>query len=225
MHTASMPMPRAVLFDLDGTLVDSAPDLAGAGNDLRERRGLPALPLERYRPLTGTGARGMLAVALGAHPEQPDFDALRDEYLDTYAARLTRSSRVFEAMEPVLAALEALSLPWGVVTNKHSRFATPLVEGLGLASRCAVLVCGDSAARAKPHPDPLWLAAERLGIAAAACVYVGDDLRDVQAGRAAGMTTVAAAWGYLGNGAPIEQWGADHLIEDPLGLLKCLGLD
>lgn len=225
MSTDSKPMPRAVLFDLDGTLVDSAPDLGGAGNDLRARRGLPPLPLERYRPLTGTGARGMLAVALGAQPEQAGFEALRDEYLDLYAARLTRASRVFEAMEAVLQALEALPLPWGVVTNKHSRFATPLVEGLGLTPRCAVLVCGDSAARAKPHPDPLWLAAERLGLEAQACVYVGDDLRDVQAGRAAGMTTVAAAWGYLGEGAPIEHWGADHRIEHPLELLKCLGLD
>lgn len=216
---------RAVLFDLDGTLIDSAPDLAGAGNDLRERRGLPPLPLPDYRPLTGTGARGMLAVALGSQPEHPDFEALKEEYLDTYARRLTRLSRVFDDMLPVLATLEGRGHAWGIVTNKHSRFATPLVSELGLDPRCAVLVCGDSTARAKPHPDPLLLAAERLGIAPGSCVYVGDDLRDIQAGRAAGMPTIAAAWGYLGQGTPIEEWGADHLAQFPGDLLKLLGLD
>lgn len=216
---------RAVLFDLDGTLVDSAPDLAGAGNDLRARRGLPALPLEVYRPLTGTGARGMLRVALGAHSDQDDFEPLKDEYLSTYAQRLTRLTQVFHGMEAVLAGLEARSTAWGVVTNKHSRFADPLIAGLGLAPRCAVLVCGDSAARAKPHPDPLLLAAERLGLPSADCLYVGDDLRDVQAGQAAGMTTIAAGWGYLGDGAPIEAWGADHIAQTPRALLKLLDLD
>jgi phosphoglycolate phosphatase len=216
---------RAVLFDLDGTLVDSAPDLAGAGNDLRERRGLPALPLDRYRPLTGTGARGMLRVALGASVEQDDFESLKDEYLTTYARRLTRLTQVFADMEAVLTRLEARSIAWGVVTNKHSRFATPLIEGLGLARRCAVLVCGDSAARAKPHPDPLLLAAERLGLPSGECLYIGDDLRDVQAGQAAGMATIAAGWGYLGEGAPIEAWGADHVAPTPRDLLKLLDLD
>lgn len=216
---------RAVLFDLDGTLVDSAPDLAGAGNDLRERRGLPALPLDAYRPLTGTGARGMLRVALGASADQDDFEPLKDEYLSTYAQRLTRLTQVFADMRTVLAALEARSTAWGVVTNKHSRFAGPLISGLGLAHRCAVLVCGDSAARAKPHPDPLLLAAEHLGFAPADCLYIGDDLRDVQAGQAAGMTTIAAGWGYLGDGAPIEVWGADHVALTPRDLLKLLDLD
>jgi len=218
-------VPHAVLFDLDGTLVDSAPDLAGAGNDLRERRGLPPLPPTDYRPFTGTGARGMLAIALGSRPEHADFETLKDEYLDTYARRLTRRSRVFDDMLPVLTALESRGTAWGVVTNKHSRFATPLMSGLGLDRRCAVLVCGDSAPRAKPHPDPLLLAASQLGIAPAACIYVGDDLRDIQAGQAAGMTTISAAWGYLGDGAPIEHWGADHLAQSPSDLLKLLGLD
>ncbi|HMZ00330.1 MAG TPA: phosphoglycolate phosphatase [Burkholderiaceae bacterium] len=216
---------RAVLFDLDGTLVDSAPDLAGAGNDLRERRGLPALPLDLYRPLTGTGARGMLRVALGSSAEQDDFESIKDEYLSTYAQRMTRLTQVFADMEAVLTGLEARSTAWGVVTNKHSRFAAPLIDGLGLAGRCAVLVCGDSAARAKPHPDPLLLAAARLGLAPTDCLYVGDDLRDVQAGQAAGMATIAAGWGYLGDGAPIEAWGADQIAETPRALLKLLDLD
>ena len=186
---------HAVLFDLDGTLVDSALDLGGAGNDLRERRSLPPLPLEVFRPLTGTGARGMLRVALGTTPEDADFEALKDEYLAIYATRLTRLTRVFDAMAPVLDALDAAALPWGIVTNKHSRFAEPVVAGTGLATRSRVLVCGDTTARAKPFPDPLLEAARRLAVDPAHCLYVGDDLRDIQAGRAAGMGTVAAAWG------------------------------
>ncbi|WP_461547635.1 HAD family hydrolase [Sphaerotilus sulfidivorans] len=213
---------HAVLFDLDGTLVDSALDLGGAGNDLRERRGLPPLPLEVFRPLTGTGARGMLRVALGTTPEDADFEALKDEYLAIYATRLTRLTRVFDAMAPVLDALDAAALPWGIVTNKHSRFAEPVVAGTGLATRSRVLVCGDTTARAKPFPDPLLEAARRLSVDPAHCLYVGDDLRDIQAGRAAGMGTVAAAWGYLGDGEPIEAWGADHLARTPAGLLEAL---
>ena len=213
---------HAVLFDLDGTLVDSALDLGGAGNDLRERRGLPPLPLEVFRPLTGTGARGMLRVALGTTPEDADFEALKDEYLAIYATRLTRLTRVFDAMAPVLDALDAAALPWGIVTNKHSRFAEPVVAGTGLATRSRVLVCGDTTARAKPYPDPLLEAARRLAVDPAHCLYVGDDLRDIQAGRAAGMGTVAAAWGYLGDGEPIEAWGADHLARTPAGLLEVL---
>ena len=213
---------HAVLFDLDGTLVDSALDLGGAGNDLRERRGLPPLPLEVFRPLTGTGARCMLRVALGTTPEDADFEALKDEYLAIYATRLTRLTRVFDAMAPVLDALDAAALPWGIVTNKHSRFAEPVVAGTGLATRSRVLVCGDTTARAKPFPDPLLEAARRLAVDPAHCLYVGDDLRDIQAGRAAGMGTVAAAWGYLGDGEPIEAWGADHLARTPAGLLEVL---
>jgi len=213
---------HAVLFDLDGTLVDSALDLGGAGNDLRERRGLPPLPLEVFRPLTGTGARGMLRVALGTTPEDADFEALKDEYLAIYATRLTRLTRVFDAMAPVLDALDAAALPWGIVTNKHSRFAEPVVAGTGLATRSRALVCGDTTARAKPFPDPLLEAARRLAVDPAHCLYVGDDLRDIQAGQAAGMGTVAAAWGYLGDGEPIDAWGADHLARTPAELLEVL---
>lgn len=215
---------HAVLFDLDGTLIDSAMDLGGAGNDLRERRGLPALPLADFRPMTGAGARGMLGVALQITPEHAEFEALKDEYLAIYEARMTRLTRVFEDMAPVLDALDAAQLPWGIVTNKHSRFAVPVVDAAGLQHRSRVLVCGDTTPHAKPHPEPLFEAARRLGVDPARCLYVGDDLRDVQAGRAAGMGTVAAAWGYLGQGEPIEAWGADHLINFPAELLNLLGM-
>ena len=221
--TARAPL-HAVLFDLDGTLIDSAPDLGGAGNDLRERRGLPALPLTDFRPMTGAGARGMLGVALQITPEHPEFEALKHEYLAIYEARMTRLTRVFEDMAPVLDALDAAGLPWGIVTNKHSRFAVPVVEAAGLAQRSRVLVCGDTTPHAKPHPEPLLEAARRMGVDPARCLYVGDDLRDVQAGRAAGMGTVAVAWGYLGQGDPIEAWGADHLINLPAELLKLPGM-
>lgn len=215
---------QAVLFDLDGTLIDSAPDLGGTGNDLRRRHGLPPLPLSDYRPMTGAGARGLLGVAFGITPDHADFESLKTEFLAIYESRMAQETHVFTAMEPVLAALEARHIRWGIVTNKASRFAVPLVAALGLQQRSAVLVCGDSAARAKPFPDPLLLAAEQLGLPACACAYVGDDLRDVQAGRATGMRTVAAGWGYLGAGEPIEAWGADHLTKTPDQLLKSLDL-
>jgi 2-phosphoglycolate phosphatase len=218
-----MPI-RAVLFDLDGTLIDSAPDLAGTGNDMRAARGLPLLPYEALRPLVGTGARGMVRASLGVESDSPDFPALRDEFLSRYEQRMTQLTQVFPAVAALLLQLEAHAVPWGIMTNKNTRFAAPLVQALGLSVRAATLVCGDTTPHAKPHPEPLLEAARRMGVAPTECVYVGDDLRDVQAGRAAGMRTVAAAWGYLGDGEPIEQWGADFVIESPDQLLNALGM-
>jgi N-acetyl-D-muramate 6-phosphate phosphatase len=215
---------RAVLFDLDGTLIDSAPDLAGTGNDLRAARGLPPLPYEQFRPMVGAGARGMLGIALQVTPADDGFLALRDEFLGRYEQRMTQLTQVFDGVRPVLASLAAHGIPWGIVTNKAERFTHPLVVALGLHLGAAAVVCGDTTPHAKPHPAPLLEAARRVGLAPQACAYVGDDLRDVQAGRAAGMTTVAAAWGYLGLGEPIGAWGADHLIESPAELLNLLGL-
>lgn len=214
----------AVLFDLDGTLIDSAPDLAGAGNDMRAARGLPVLPLAHFRPMVGSGARGMLARALDIQPGHPDFETLRDEFLQRYESRMTRETRIFAEMRPVLDALNASGRPWGIVTNKATRFSEPLVRALGLLDEAATLVCGDTTPHAKPHPAPLLEAARRMGMVSGQCMYVGDDLRDVQAGHAAGMVTVAAAWGYLGEGEHIETWGAHHLIEKPGQLLKLVGV-
>jgi len=218
------PVPGAVLFDLDGTLVDSAPDLAGAGNEMRVHRGLDPLPYASFRAMVGSGARGMVAVALQVAPEDDAFAALRDEFLERYAARLTRESRVFAAMLPVLDALESHPLRWGIVTNKASRYTMPVLHGLGLAARAAVVISGDTTPHAKPHPAPLLEAARRMGVPPGSCVYVGDDERDVQAGKAAGMRTVAAAWGYLGVGEPITAWQADAVIDRPNELLQLLAM-
>jgi N-acetyl-D-muramate 6-phosphate phosphatase len=214
----------AVLFDLDGTLVDSAPDLAGAANELRLTHGLPAMAFETLRPMVGTGARGMLDAAFGIGPDDTRFEALREDFLRRYEARILRETRVFARMEPVLAALEKRALPWGIVTNKVSRFSAPLVEGLGLMPRCAVLISGDSTAHTKPHPQPLLEAARRLGLAPERCLYVGDDRRDVQAGRGARMTTVVAGWGYLGRGESVADWAADAVLAQPDELLNWLGM-
>jgi len=215
---------EAVLFDLDGTLIDSAPDLAGAANDLRQAQGMPPLPFASLRPMVGAGARGMVGVAFGAKPGDAEFEVLRDAFLARYEQRMLQQTAVFDAMQPVLQSLEAAGVRWGVVTNKASRFTEPIVDGLRLRTRLAALVCGDTTPHSKPHPAPLLEAARQLGIDAAACVYVGDDARDVVAGRAAGMATLAAQWGYLGNGAGIHEWGADAVLGEPSQLLNWLQL-
>ena len=213
---------RAVLFDLDGTLIDSAPDLAGAANRLRAAHGLNDLPFEQLRPLVGTGARGMLGVAMGVGPDDKRFAALRDEFLAIYERGMLMRTHVFAGMVPVLNQLDSIRLPWGIVTNKAERFALPVIAGMALDLRAAVIVCGDTTPHAKPHPEPLLEAARRMGVSAPNCAYVGDDLRDVQAGKAAGMATLAAAWGYLGQGEHIDDWGADAVIDLPANLLKWL---
>lgn len=224
MNARMNPPVDAVLFDLDGTLIDSAPDLAGAANDLRARHGLDALPYEALRPMVGAGARGMVGVAFGLRPGEEGFEPLRDAFLARYAERLLDRTHVFEAVEPVLQALSAAGVPWGIVTNKVTRYAEPVVRGLGLDSRAGVLIAGDTTAHAKPHPAPLLEAARRLGREAGRCVYVGDDHRDMQAGRAAGMATLAAGWGYLGQGEHIDAWGADAVLQEPAQLLNWLRL-
>ena len=206
---------RGVLFDLDGTLIDSAPDLAGAANRLRADHGLPALPLAQLRPMVGSGARGMVGVAFGVAPGDDRFELQRDAFLAYYEAGHLERTHPFDGVEEMLAALESAGLPWGIVTNKATRFTTPIVAGLGLARRAAVVVCGDTTAHAKPHPEPLLHAARAMGLAPEGVVYVGDDLRDAQAAKAAGMAMVAATWGYLGLGESVHSWGADVLLDAP----------
>ncbi len=213
----------ALLFDLDGTLVDSAPDLAAAANDQRAARGLAELPHTEYRRMVGSGARGMLGVAFGVKPGDAAFAGLKQDFLARYERRLLDRTRVFDAMRPVLRWLHDQSLPWGIVTNKALGLATPIVHGLGL-HRAAALIGGDSTPYTKPRPEPLLEAARRIGVAPARCAYVGDDARDMQAARAAGMAGLAAAWGYLGDAGPIEGWGAQVILAEPSELLRWLDL-
>jgi phosphoglycolate phosphatase len=208
----------ALLLDLDGTLLDTAPDMGGALNLLRAEHGLEPLPAARIRPVVSHGA--MRLVALG-FPEASgaEFERLRLRFLDLYAEHLAEGTRLFPGIEPVLTSLEAQDTPWGIVTNKPGWLTRPLLEALGLARRAACTVCGDTLAERKPHPLPLLHAAGLIGIAAARCVYVGDAERDIQAGRAAGMTTVVAAYGYLSAEDEPARWQPDGIVASPDELL------
>jgi 2-phosphoglycolate phosphatase len=213
---------EAVLFDLDGTLIDSAPDLGAAADKMRTDRGLDSLPLLQYRPLAGAGARGMIAVAFGLTPENSGYEALREEFFANYESCLTERTYVFEGVAELVDRIGQGGLKWGVVTNKSARFTLPLTNTMALFNSAQTIISGDTTPHAKPHPAPLIEAARQLGVAAGRCVYVGDDERDIVAGRAAGMPTVAAAYGYLGSAADTEGWNADFTISAPLALLKLL---
>ena len=218
------PLVRTVLFDLDGTLVDSAPDLADAANALLLERGREPMPYERFRPMVGSGARGMVGVGFGVKPGDEAFEELKARFLALYAERLLVRTVVFEGVWAVIERLESHGLAWGIVTNKAHHLALAVTQGLGLHARAAVLIGGDTTPHVKPHPAPLLEGCRRLQVPPASCVYVGDDARDIQAGRAAGMSTLAAAWGYLGQGEPAHEWGADALLAQPEALLHWLDL-
>ena len=217
------PLPvQGVLFDLDGTLADSAGDLAGAVNRMRGERGRPPVAGEALRPHASAGARGLLGAGMGVAPGDADYPLLRDEFLAYYAAALDRTTRLFDGIEAMLDALDARRLAWGIVTNKATRFTQPVVAALGLARRARAIVSGDTTPHAKPHPAPLLHAATLLGLDPEQCVYVGDDLRDVTAGNAARMATIVAEYGYLGEQSCADDWPATGWIETPLALLDWL---
>ena len=211
-----------MLFDLDGTLADTAPDLARALNRVRAARQLEPMPVQVTRSYTSSGARGLLKVGFGLNPEDQGYEELKLQFLQFYAAEICVDTRLFDGMAELLDQLDRGRLPWGVVTNKAERFTLPLLQGLNLDERAACVVGGDTTARAKPHPDPLLHAAAALGLPPSDCLYVGDDLRDVQAARAAGMPVLAARYGYLGDGGSIESWQADAIIEHPREVLDFL---
>ena len=214
-------MIHAVLFDLDGTFADTAPDLGYAVNLMRKARDLPPVPEEKTRPVTSSGARGLLGAGFGITPNHADFLAMREEFLNLYEANLCRETRLFDGMAELIDALEARAVTWGIVTNKAERFALPLMKLLGYGTRSACVIGGDTTGKMKPHPEPLYAAAKSIDIAPEHCLYVGDDERDILAGRAAGMKTVAVRYGYL-NGSDPAVWGADAVVDTPLKILSCL---
>ena len=221
MTDATKPAPfpvRAVLFDLDGTLADTAPDLGNALNRVRADLNLPPLPLAALRPYASHGARGMLRGAMGVEESSSDYPALRDKYLDYYGEALFVHTRLFDGADAMLSEIERRGLAWGVVTNKAARFTLPLLEHLGIAARAGAVICGDTTPHIKPHPAPLLAGAQSLTLPPADCLYVGDAERDIAGGKAAGMKTVVARFGYLGPEDTPDTWHADASI-DTLGAL------
>lgn len=215
-------MLEAVLFDLDGTVADTAPDLGNALNRLRLEENLPAVPLEILRPYTSQGVRGLLGRGFGITPEHGDYGRLSARFLEFYAGDICSETRLFDGIPELLDFLEGASIPWGIVTNKRTRFTTPVVAALGLAGRTACIVSGDTTAAPKPSPLPILHACGILGCRPEKTLYVGDDRRDVEAGKAAGTLTAVVSYGYLGDGGPPHTWGADWIVDHPLELASCL---
>ncbi len=214
-------MTAAVLFDLDGTFADTAPDLGRAVNAMRAARGLAPVPLADTRRVTSLGARGLLGVGFGIGPDHADYPAMREEFLHIYENNLCCDTALFTGMAELIARLEQRNIIWGIVTNKAERFAKPLMQQLGYAQRAACIIGGDTTPHMKPHPAPLLAAAKIIGYAPEQCIYVGDDERDIQAGKAAGMQTIAVRFGYL-NGSNPDAWGADSVVDSPADILKKL---
>ena len=211
-----------IFFDLDGTLADTAPDLVAAANKLLLARNLDPLPYEVLRPCASAGARGLINGAFGIDSDHPDFNTLRDEFFTNYEKALLVDSVIFDGVDLLLNRLDQAKLPWGIVTNKSERFTNPLTDLMGLRQRAISTVSGDTTPYSKPHPEPILHAARIANIDPSKSIYVGDDIRDIVAGKAAGMQTIAAAYGYCGCAEPPESWGADYLVHHPLELLEII---
>lgn len=222
MTSNTNQIPHCFLFDLDGTLVDTAPDLAATLNVLRAERGREPLPFDVIRPHVSHGARAMVQIGFGIDEQDASFAALRQRFLDLYRERLMQDSRLFDGMDEVLATLENRGVKWGVVTNKPAWLTEPLLKDLGLAPRAACVISGDSTRNRKPHPEPLLHASALVGVAPEQCLYIGDARRDIEAGRAAGMKTLVALFGYLGQDDRPHEWDADGMIDTPLDILDWL---
>lgn len=218
-------MPEAIFFDLDGTLADTAPDLGGALNRVRHEEGLAAVPLERLRPVVSQGVRGLLRIGFGLQPDDTAYPALQERVLAHYEQNICSETTLFPGVSELLDLLEARGMAWGIITNKRSRYTEPLVQALQLDRRAAAVVSGDTAGVPKPAPEPMWHACRSAGVSSENCWYVGDDLRDIQAAHAANMRAIAAAWGYLGDGSPPEQWNADALAHSPAEIARLIGLE
>lgn len=214
--------PSAVLFDLDGTLIDTAPDFIRCLNQLRQQHGLSPLPPEHIRRSVSNGAKAMIRVGFGLEPEHEGYPEKHSAFLDLYEAGVAVETTLFEGMEELLQALEVRGIPWGIVTNKPARFAVPLIQALGLAERCAALVCPDHVAERKPHPEALFLACTQITADPARAIYVGDHERDIEAGRNAGMQTVAVRYGYIEEPESVDLWQADIIVDTVSDLAKLL---
>lgn len=215
-------IPSTVLFDLDGTLIDTAPDFIRCLNELRQAHGLPALPAPHIRRSVSNGARAMIRVGFGLEPDHPDYLEKHTAFLDLYEAGVAVETTLFEGVEDILKDLEARKIPWGIVTNKPVRFAAPLIEALGLAKRCSILICPDHVTNRKPHPEALILACREVGADPATGVYVGDHERDIEAGRNAGMKTIAVRYGYIEQPETVDLWQADIVADTVSDLAKLL---
>lgn len=214
--------PSAVLFDLDGTLIDTAPDFIRCLNQLRQLHNLEPLAAEQISPSVSNGAKAMIRVGFGLEPEHDGYVEKHTAFLDLYEAGVAVETTLFEGMDSLLANLEARGIPWGIVTNKPVRFAEPLVQALGLAQRCATLICPDHVSERKPHPEPLFLACQRIGAAPEQAIYVGDHERDIEAGRNAGMRTIAVRYGYIEQPHAVDLWQADIIVDTVSDLAKLL---
>lgn len=221
MTKPACELPSTVLFDLDGTLIDTAPDFIRCLNELRQSHGLPPLPAPHIRRSVSNGARAMIQVGFGLEPEHPDYLEKHTAFLDLYEAGVAVETTLFDGMDAILKALEARGIPWGIVTNKPVRFAAPLVEALGLSERCATVICPDHVTHRKPHPEALFLACREVGADPQTGIYVGDHERDIEAGRNAGMKTIAVRYGYIEQPEAVDLWQAD-LIADTVGDLAKL---
>jgi phosphoglycolate phosphatase len=220
--TAADRRIRTVLFDLDGTLLDTAPDLAFALNETLREFGLAPLPYETIRPVVSHGGIALIKLGFGLNPNDEGYQPRREYLLNTYRANIARETRPFDGMDALLDTLERQGLNWGVVTNKPAWLTEPLLQELGLYERAAVVVSGDTLNERKPHPAPMLLACERAGSQAYECLYVGDAKRDIEAGHNAGMATLVALFGYIGDEDDPHNWGADALVETPEGILEWL---
>ena len=216
------PLFQGVFFDLDGTLADTAPDLVAAVNLLRVTKGLAPLPYEELRPRASAGAKGLIGGAFGYDASHPEYEALRVQFIANYEKDICVHTQLFEGINEVLHELETHCVPWGIVTNKAERLTRPLLDLMKLSDRSHAIVGGDTTPFSKPHPAPILKATEICKLDPTACVYVGDDLRDVQAGKAAGMKTIATAYGYCGCDEPIEDWGADYIVYHPSELSQII---
>ncbi|MEQ1589567.1 MAG: HAD-IA family hydrolase [Gallionella sp.] len=215
---------KAILFDLDGTFADTAPDLAAALNHVRATKNLPPLPLTALRPQASHGSIGLLKVGMNVTPDSPDFQALRDIFLDHYTHNICVDTRLFSGIAELVSELEQRCIAWGVITNKPHRFTVPLMEALGYAHRAVCLISGDTCSHAKPHPEPMLAACKLIKIAPVQCLYLGDDKRDMEAANAANMRGIIANYGYVSDDVSVQNWQAHGSVDNPMELLTYLSL-